>query len=53
MKKRFDTYNNITMPVVKEFEKKGLYERVDGEKSLEEVCGLVSDVFVKEGFDLK
>jgi adenylate kinase family enzyme len=25
MKKRFDTYNNITMPVIKEFEKKGLY----------------------------
>merc|ERR1712168_555861 len=45
LKKRFDTYNNATMPIIQHYEKQDLVRKIDATQSQEEVFGEVKKLF--------
>jgi UMP-CMP kinase len=45
LKKRFDTFNKESLPIVEYFEKRGKLRRIDALKSIDEVYALVIKEF--------
>jgi UMP-CMP kinase len=46
--KRFETYNNDTMPMVEFLEKEGLLRRIDANRTVDEIFADVEKLFTEE-----
>ncbi|XP_005178088.3 UMP-CMP kinase [Musca domestica] len=50
LKKRIQTYNNDSLPIIKHFEELGKVKQIDASPSSDEVFSKVEEVFVQSGF---